>query len=117
MNNMGSKYLNVLRSAQVLREPLHDVRSAPGQTHNRDQPEQSGRGSLPTRTLAGQSAGQSEAQKAQQECQIFYVGEDSDFSANPADESELSEQRQRAREKQCREIPALGCLTAQARFN
>ncbi len=118
MRGVGSPYLDVLRSAQVLREALHDLGAAPGQTNNDDQSDQSGDGRLPAGTLAGQSAAQSEAEKTEQQRQVFYIGKYPDFGGDPADEREFREQGEGAGQKQRREIPAFGLVGGlSARFD
>ncbi len=108
MHDVGPQDLDVLRSAQVLREALHDLRAAPGQTNNDDQSDQSGDGRLPAGPLAGESAAQSEAEKTEQQRQVFHIGKDPDFGGDPADERELREEGEGAGQKQGGEIPAFG---------
>ena len=70
-------------------------------------PTQSGGGGLPARALASQSAAQSEAEKTEQQRQVFYVGKHADFGGDPADEREFREEGERAGQKQGGEIPAV----------
>ena len=110
MHGVGSPYLDVLRRAQVLREALHDLRAAPGQTNHDDQSDQSGDGGLPARALSSQSAAQSEAEKTKQQRQIFYIRKYPDFGGDPADQREFRKEGKRAGQKQGRETPAFGMV-------
>src|ERR1035437_2373766 len=118
VHDVGPQDLDVLRSAQVLREALHDLGAAPGQTNNDDQSDQSGDGRLPAGPLASQSAAQSEAEKTEQQRQVFHIGKYPDFGGDPADEREFRKQGEGAGQKQHREIPALGLVGGlSARFD
>src|SRR5260370_19786347 len=94
--------------AAIVRGALHDRRAGQGQKNADDQSDESGDGGLPAGVLASQSAAYPEAEKTDQQRQVFDIGKYADFSGDPADEGEFCEEGERAGQKQGREIPAVG---------
>ena len=95
-DRVGCPDLNVLRSAHGLREVFEYPLAVPWPTDDHQQAEQSGCRSPPADRTARQNTAHSEAQEAEQQGQILYIGKDADFRADPADQGQLGEECEKA---------------------